>query len=127
MYLQKVISRKTFFAGVLKVNDENGRIHTKMSWIRIPQHCHSLFLSHLGDGRLANVEGGLVAGQPALVPDHRRGVEGAQTKVHVGVEGGGVVLVLRLNAPPLAPCRRGKVRVQAQLENKNIYANLVKV
>jgi hypothetical protein len=55
MYLQKVISRKTyFFVGVLKVNDEKEqdpdpnlntdplvrgrdpriRIHTKMSWIR---------------------------------------------------------------------------------------------
>ncbi len=52
--------------------------------------------------------------------DHRRGVEGTEAEVHVGVDGGGVVLVLRLDAPPLAPCRRGKVRVQAQLENKNI-------
>jgi hypothetical protein len=45
MYLQKVISRKTFlknkfFVGVWKANDENSRIwiririHTKMSWIR---------------------------------------------------------------------------------------------
>jgi hypothetical protein len=47
MYLQKVISSKTFlknyfFVGVLKVNDENSRIriqiririHTKISWIR---------------------------------------------------------------------------------------------
>ncbi len=42
-YLEKVICRKIllknyFFVGVLKVNDENGRIrigiHTKMSWIR---------------------------------------------------------------------------------------------
>jgi hypothetical protein len=40
MYLQKVISRKTFvknlfFVGVLKVNDENSRIriHPKISWI----------------------------------------------------------------------------------------------
>jgi hypothetical protein len=42
MYLQKVISRKTFlqkffFFGILKVNDENSRTrirtHTKMSWI----------------------------------------------------------------------------------------------
>ncbi len=96
-------------------------VPTKVSWIRIPQHCRSsLFLSHLGDGGLADVEGGLVAGQPALVSDHRRGVESAQAQVHVGIEGGGVVLVLRLNASPLAPCRRGKVRVQAQLENKNI-------
>ncbi len=41
MYLQKVISRKNcvknlFFAGILKVNDENSRIriHIKMSWFR---------------------------------------------------------------------------------------------
>jgi hypothetical protein len=56
MYLQKVTSRLIFFAGILKVNDENSRIriqdpdpnpdplvrgmdpririHTKMSWIR---------------------------------------------------------------------------------------------
>jgi hypothetical protein len=59
MYLPKVISTKIcltiFFVAILKVNDENIagsgsepdgmdpririRIRTKMSWIRIPQHC----------------------------------------------------------------------------------------
>ena len=47
MYLQKVISKKTFFlniffVGILNVNDENNRIrtqiHTKMSWIRNTVH-----------------------------------------------------------------------------------------
>jgi hypothetical protein len=46
MYLQKVISRKNcvknwFFAGILKVNEENSRIRiqgSKRHWIPNPQH-----------------------------------------------------------------------------------------
>ncbi len=67
MYLQKVISRRTFFnkfsVGVFNVNDENSRIrnrtyplvrgmdpririHSKMSWIRNSEHIYNPFIKY---------------------------------------------------------------------------------
>jgi hypothetical protein len=35
MYLQKVISRKQFFVGVLKFKDENSRIRIRIHWSEV--------------------------------------------------------------------------------------------
>ena len=49
-----------------------------------------------GNGGLGDVEAGLVAGEPALVAHHGRGVEGCETQVEVSGDHGRVMLVLSL-------------------------------
>merc|ERR1719483_1693168 len=70
----------------------------------------------LGDGRLAEVKTGLVAGKPALVSHDSGGIDGGQSEVHVGGEGGGFMLVFSFELTRLRACRGGKAGVQGDLE-----------